>query len=366
MDIYQYDISDILNKLPNIERFSDDHTIDLLVCTLGFEDRTHIIIDELLKKDKLNRTILLLIKYPTNINDNLLNAPFFEKAVKKMAGYYEITYSRNDFTKLLSDKLNLIIKASIHRVVFDISTCSSYVFFPTIKTLMNYDINLTIAYSEAETYYPTNGEWKEIEKKAHLEQPSLFVESFEKAEFLTLGVEDVYPCPLFSEMNSGNMTSLLIAVPNFNILRMQAIIERDREINKTPNENIYWLIGDPPSVRNKWRSEAIKISNNLFTNITYVSTLEYKEMLKTFETIWLNNRYKYYMTIGSLGSKMQHLGTFFFICLHPDVGLWMAEPKQFRAKQFSSGCGFIWQIRFGETKELRDFLAIYHTFKWKL
>jgi hypothetical protein len=369
MEIYKRDLPDILTKLPNTLRFDAAQVWDVVICTLGFEDRSHAIIDQIVSTGSAARTILVLVRYPTNEIDNSANENFFVAAAQKMAGFYQITYTRREFAGSLTKTLNAIPFLDQANVLFDISSCSSYVFYPTINALIQRDINLTIGYVEADVYYPTKEEWSDIAGRSR-EENNLFVQSFENAGFQSLGVDDIYSHSIFSEMNPGSRPGLLIAVPNFSVMRMNAIKTRDRETNNTPYDGVYWVIGTPPGDQNKWRIEAMKSTHSLdhVANalIAHVSTFDYKEMLKTLENIWYEYRYKFYLSIGPLGSKMQHLGTFLFLYLHKDVGLWLAEPKEFRAGRFSTGCGSSWQTDFGNTKAVRELLDTYMTFEWKL
>jgi len=180
-------------------------------------------------------------------------------------------------------------------------------------------------------------------------------------------VDELYAYSPFSEFNAGNKPSLLVAVPNFSAKRMNAIVQIDKEQNKTAYGNIIWIIGEPPAKKNAWRIEATRRTNNIFNaKFRIVSTIEYQKMILELEDIWANNKYNYHMTIGSLGSKMQHLGTFIFLTLHQEVGLWLAEPKEFNANRFSIGYGPLWQLSFGKTNTLRKILERYSTFKWQL
>jgi hypothetical protein len=365
MRIYKKEIPDILSDLPNLEPFDARGKYDLAICTLGFEDRTHQIVDNLILNYTSLDTRLLLVKYPTNEDDNLRNHHYFKTASEKMSSFDQIVYSRINYLQELPAKLGSISGA---KVLFDISTCSSYVFYPTMRRLLEYDIDLSIAYSEAAIYHPTPDEWSPVAKRAE-DEKTLYVQSFERAEFQSLGVDNIYPSSLFSEMNPGNKPTILVAVPNFSVMRMNAMITRDQEINKTPYDNIIWLLGEPPAETNKWRVDAIKRTHNLTTNnqkIFPVSTLDYKDMLKSLENIWLENRYSNSMTIACLGSKMQHVGTLLFLYLHQEVGLWMSEPKKFQAQKFSSGFGNAWQVRFGLTKDLRKRLNEYMKFSWDM
>jgi hypothetical protein len=163
-------------------------------------------------------------------------------------------------------------------------------------------------------------------------------------------------------------SSILIAIPNFNPIRMQSIKEKDFDDNKTEGKNIQWIIGEPPSDRNRWRMDALLKTNGIADlkspNVSYISTFQYKDIIKHLEVIWDTNKYSSHMSIGSLGSKLQHLGTFFFVWLHPDTGLWLAEPREFKSKAYSVGFRQVYQINFGATQILRKKLGEYMQFIW--
>lgn len=371
MELYQSDISDTINVLNGVERIDQPAMeCDLFLCTLGFEDRTHKLVTEFSESGALEGALVLLVQYPTNVDDNLANLPAFEAAASTSFGLKTIDYSRNEYSGILAESLNQLIGHRANaRVVFDISTCSSYVLYPTLKQLIDLDVELTIVYTEAEEYFPTFDEWTRVASQADSEE-MLFTRAFEEAEFQSIGVDDVYSSPIFSEMNPGNRPTVLVAVPNFSASRMQTVITRDQEINKTPSSRVHWLIGEPPGTENKWRAEAVQKTNGLVSvqeaNVHYVSTLDYKETITSLENIWLATRHEHHMAIGSLGSKMQHLGTFFFVYLHKDVGLWLAEPKRFQAGKFSSGRGPSWRVPLGRSDALRKKLDEYMNFKWRL
>jgi len=365
MKISRIEIADILNDLPLCSKFDREKQYDVIICTLGFEDRTFRIINEL-SDNKLKNSTLILINYPTNFDENNKNLGQFMKAAKRMRDFIQINYSRQNFQNDLNSVFSKLIFDNSN-IGFDISTCSSYVFYPVIHKLLTFDIDVTLLYSEAKTYFPSYDEWNNVAKRASKED-RLFVQTFENAEFLSKGIDDVYPCPLFSEMNPDNRAALLIAVPNFSAMRMNAITNKDRETNKTTLERIHWIISLPPSHSKKWRMEAVKKTNNLdnikSSHIFTASTLDYKDILTTLENIWMDNKHKYYISIGSLGSKMQHLGIYLFMCLHPDTGLWLSEPKEFRANRFSSGSGDLHQICLGQSSHLKSIFAKYMSFNW--
>ncbi len=172
-------------------------------------------------------------------------------------------------------------------------------------------------------------------------------------------------------MNPGNKPSALVAVPNFNAIRMNAIIARDRDLNKTEFENIIWILGNPPAAENRWRIEAVKRTNDVEQvegtgNVFLASTIDYREMLTVLENVWLQRRYKLHLSLGSLGSKMQHLGSFLFLLLHQEIAVWLAEPIKFHADRFSEGIGKVWLVDLGSLCLLRERFKAYRKFEWEL
>jgi hypothetical protein len=366
MNIHKQDISDILSELPEIKDFNAENNFDILICSLGFEDRTYHIIEEFDIKKNLNNKDLIVITYPTNDEENRINIEKFQNKSDDWKSISFISYNNISFYNDLKTIVKSKINSSKSRIFFDISTCSSYMIYPSLKALFNLDIELTLGYTEAEFYFPTYEEWQKVEEKANLEN-NMFPQSYEDAKFLSKGIDDVYSSNLFSEMNPGNNPSIFIAIPNFTKNRMISIIEKDKYLNKTSDGNIIWMLGEPPAEKNKWRLDALEkiynvqnVSNN---NKKTLSTFNYKETIEKLEEIWIDYRYSFHITIGNLGSKLQHVGTFFYLLLHPDNGLLLAEPKEFVSKYYSNGFGSIYQINFGSTTKLREKLSQYLKFK---
>jgi hypothetical protein len=67
-----------------------------------------------------------------------------------------------------------------------------------------------------------------------------------------------------------------------------------------------------------------------------------------------------------VGSKAQHLGTFPFLVMHPEVGLELSEPKEFTASRYSSKAGAQWIVEFGPVKDLVGKLQSWNriVFQW--
>lgn len=272
----------------------------------------------------------------------------------------KITQFNNEIKERLKGKNN---------VIFDISTCSSYLFYPVMRMLIETGVNLRVLYTEAEEYFPLEEQWLKVKEKADKEH-SLFNEEFEKAEFLSSGIDDVHNCGHTSEMNAANFPGKLILIPNFNPIRANAIISKESEMNKN-NRDIVWLIGVPPGPEEgrrtdkDWRVDALIQTYSKICKpekAVRVCTFKYKKIIEALENLWLENRYKCYLSIGNLGSKMQHLGTKIFLMMHPDVGLWVSEPKIFKASEYSKGSATTWQTDFESLKTFRENIKTYMTF----
>lgn len=369
MRIDRIDLSDVLRRLPDLQRLdvASVSSIDVLIIALGFEQRTAGAFLALLDADALRDTRVILIRYPTNDEDNSASYVSFDVARRegRIAGIEELAYEPGTFERKVGAMLGNLGLADGARIALDISTASSYVLHPLLRAIMDSAASLLVLYSEAGHYYPSREEWEAVAKRAAT-PAGLFPSAFEDADFQSIGVDRVYTSNLFSEHNPRAQPSCLVAVPNFSALRMGAIVQRDRELNKTKFSDIVWLIGEPPSEENKWRMEAVKETHDLTNvrseNLVSVSTLYYREVLKTLEGIWLDRRYKFHLSVGSLGSKLQHLAIFLFLWLHPDCGLWIAEPSKFKADRFSTGVGQIWMLDFGGVPDLRTVLDSYGTF----
>ncbi len=360
--ISQQHLEDILGHLPKRIILDDSKEVDLLICTLGFEDRTDAIAHSLQMIGNLRGKDVILVKYPTNKPDNEKNLDKFQKLCDRAdCRLKTFNYHKSTFSVELSGYLQEI-KCINKRVCFDISTCSSYLLYPIMKVLMGLEIYLRILYCEAENYFPAKDEWLAIKEKADKEG-GLFAEAYEKANFLSKGVDQVYSASLFYEMNPGNLSAAIVAIPNFSGERMKTLLEKDYEVNNTAREDIHWIIGVPPGEKNKWRRDALIETNRLQNrdDLLYVSTLEYKEIMHVLEELWNRAKYAKYLSIGSLGSKFQHLGTYLFLFIHQDIGLWLVEPKEFIAGRWSSGMGQSHEVDFGSTSELRKLLESYMT-----
>lgn len=97
-----------------------------------------------------------------------------------------------------------------------------------------------------------------------------------------------------------------------------------------------------------------------------VSTFEWKQMLKVLHQIWAKEQSQRALMIGTVGSKPQHLATFVFLKMHPEVGLILSEPRVYSATRYSEGCKTVWSINLGHTSEFNEKLRSWNklNFHW--
>ena len=109
-----------------------------------------------------------------------------------------------------------------------------------------------------------------------------------------------------------------------------------------------WIIGIPrDTARHAWRHDAQWEMFGRPVHSHSVSTFDYRQALTTLHTLWESIHDSEFIVVASVGSKAQHLGTFMFLVMHPEIGLVVSEPKQFTASRYSEGTGDKWWLSLG-------------------
>jgi hypothetical protein len=105
---------------------------------------------------------------------------------------------------------------------------------------------------------------------------------------------------------------------------MKAMIAHAEQNYNACIESAQWIIGNPPNkAKHGWRRSAMVelYSAEPASHKHAISTRSYADMLATLQDIWEEKHLDRHLVIATVGSKMQHLGTFLFHCIHPDVEL---------------------------------------------
>lgn len=368
MHIHRTGLDDVLAGIPELVPVSECAEVDVLICTLGFEDRTTAVLESWYRAGALGHAKLMLIEYPTNEADNAKNRARFLDVADRAGGVTHVRYQRGTFTTSIAEALKEAVPPGSH-VLLDVSTMSSYVFFPTFFALLELSVDLSVAYAEAGHYFPLEAEWDEVASSADREG-KLFVDAFENAGFQSHGLGEVFSFAPYYEYSFASRPPVLLAIPNFSPVRMNAMVRRAEELHGVRQSTEHWLVGEPASSENQWRMEAVKRTNNLAdvnsSCLHQASTLQYKQTIGLLEGLWDDNKHTAAVSIATLGSKMQHMAVALFCRMHKEVCLWLSEPLEFAANRFSEHVGKLWLLEFGSCDALRDTLDSYGGYEWRL
>lgn len=363
-------IDDLLVSLDDWSEYRADKESQLFISTVGFEDRTCAAFEQWASAGKEVDRRALLILYPTNEADNARQmARFKEIAQVSRVSISDIRYKAASFYGEITAALRGT--KNITKIVADISTMASYVFYPLMKAIYDSDMNASvqILYSEAQTYFPVSEDWANF-KASYAKVGDLLERAklFDEQHFQSSGVDEIYESPAFPGMNLDKLPGCLILVPNFSYERVQRMVNSASErYAVSPSEDVVWMIGIPPDQTiNGWRHDALWEMYNRPNDKVSVSTFDWKEMLQELHRIWVKKQNQKALVIGTVGSKPQHLGTFVFLKMHPEVGLILSEPKEYSAARYSEGCKKIWSIKLGHISELNEKLRTWDrlNFHW--
>lgn len=349
------DLSGILTELPKISELRFDRTgnsADLFICALGFEKRS-LAIPEAVSREKISIGRSIYLTYATNKSDNLSNLSQLEAFLDENSrNVRSLEADLPDFSHRLREAIELIASEAnphIPKVLFDISVCANRLILKCLKVLLEYKIELTVVYSEAAVYHPTEFEYK------------LNAETWSGGDSLGLerGVGSIETSIDYPGYHLDQLPDLLVLFPSFKGERSKAVISAvDPSLLTNPGRKVYWLLGVPHLTEDRWRVNAMRMINGIPENSPQieVDTFNYKNTLEILESIYMETGEKYNITISPLGSKMQAVGTALFCCLHPDVRIMFATPREYNATQYSEGSKALWRIEFGRTDNLINLL----------
>jgi hypothetical protein len=247
---------------------------------------------------------------------------------------------------------------------------SSYLLYLVFDALYDHRFvpHVAVFYAEAVDYFPQQGEWQRVQAEAakardFLEKADLY----EKSGFLSLGVDAIYESESFPGQNVSALPTQIVAVPNFSWTRMREMLAyAENQYNAAPKDAI-WVIGQPPDEqKNGWRFDAMKDLYQPMRNVLPVGTRDYKQMLWHLADLWETLNIERHLVLAVLGSKMQHLGVFFFLKMRQDTGLLLSEPRAFVANRYSTGVGPTWWIEFGSMTPIKALMSSYGMldFQW--
>lgn len=362
-------IQDIISELPDWTPFVAPEDVSLFVGTIGFEERSPHCFKSWASATKVPNSRALMVEYTTNVEDNEKRRREFVKYANKWNIQMDfVEYARPALFGEVERALRDIDSEEI--VLLDISSVSSYVFFPLAQALCNAlpQSCLRICYAEASKYYPTQREWNDLLKKTRAKDTLERARLLDESNFHSRGVDFVYESSVFPGANPDNLPVRIICVPNFSFERVNQMRSYlNRRYSIAPN-SYDWIFGVPPDeTKNGWRTTALQELYRLEDEAVRVaSTLKYKDILLTLHRIWKENVYTNTLMVSTVGSKPQHLGTLLFLNMHREVGLVLSEPVRFSASRYSEGVGNVWQVQFGKIEHLLESLRNWNriNFDW--
>ena len=352
------ELSTVIGQLPDIQKFNPRVDLpntpdDLFICALGFEPRC-LTLPKLLADNGYRSNRVVFFEYDTNVDENELNRQELEEHLNVISHDVQ-SLSLNDSSH--PNELRRIIRSISEgtlkrdgKITFDLSVAANRIVVTTMVILCEAEAELNILYSEAETYHPTKTEY-EVRPWEWQDEAQLGLER---------GVSDVRPSREVPGEHLDHLPDAIILFPTFKPERSNAVIDFvDPSLIGARGEHIAWLVGIPPLPENQWRIQALKEINGLNSqDVQYdVSTFDYKDTLRTLESVYngLSDRYK--LTLSPIGSKMQALGSSLFSYIHPDARIVFAIPKEYNASQYSEGCRETWKIEFGPLSHIRGLLG---------
>ena len=356
--VRRIELSTILGQLPEIQRFRPEVSStcgpdDLFLCALGFEPRC-LTLPKLLAESGYRSGRVAFFEYDTNADDNDVNRQELMQYLHTISDNVQpLRLSDTGFSNELRRALDSMTATAIGRVprvTFDVSAAANRIVVTSMVVLLESDASLSVLYSEASTYHPTESDYAA--------QPSKWRD--EASLGLERGVGDIRPSREVPGQHFDPLPDAVVIFPTFKPERSQAVIGFvDPSLIGVRGEQVTWLVGVPHLLENRWRVGALREINGLTEHDAQyeVSTFDYRDTIRILESIHGRLSDTYRLTLSPIGSKMQALGSSLFSYIHPDVRIVFAIPKEYNAAQFSIGCRATWRLDFGALPDLRALLA---------
>ena len=349
------DLSGVVGALPEPVAVLDKACIqrngELFICALGFEDRA-VSVAVALAGGGSRFDKVCLIEYDTNRQDNDVNRGQLVECLNKICpdvcGLHGDDAAFFEQLKAAVDGVPTGEGGRPPRVTIDISVLANRVLMASLQVLIEADIELTILYSEADSYHPTTEEYAR--------DPAAW--KSEQLLGLERGVADVLISPTHGGQHLDPLPDCVILFPGFRAERSHAVIGKiDPSLLLSPGRKVVWLLGVPHLEADRWRLAAMREINAISSaRECNVSTFDYREALRTLESVYEEFSEGHNITLAPMGSKNQGLGCALFCYMHPDVRIVVTKPKEYNARCYSHGCKGIWNVDFGPMSVLRGLL----------
>lgn len=308
------------------------------------------------------------MRYNVNKSDHAAQLQLFESAAKQAS--VDITYVDHHRLALYGQAIAFLSKWNAQkRIIVDLSSMASFVFYPLMCAICDSrpDAELILCYTEACDYFPSLDDWKHFQEKMQGVDLLEKARYFDEYHFQSRGVDHVYETANFPGQNIDNLPTTLVVIPNFSYERVQRMINYAAERYPVSRTSCEWVFGVPQDqTKYGWRLDALWELYDKPQKRYDSSTLNHKEMLLTLHQLWLVRHLSESIVIATVASKIQHLGTFMFLIMHPEVGLILSEPTEFMASRYSIDIGVKRYLEIGNVSNFISTLRSWNkiTFNW--
>jgi len=229
-------------------------------------------------------------------------------------------------------------------VIIDISAMSKLAIILCLEACSRQDLSVTLFYTEAAEYGPSQADYEKARAGGSLLRPSLHVDT---------GVHGVLRTSSLSSVAMQGQPNAAIAFMSFNELLTQVLINsvnpgRLLLINGRP-PHLRWREGATAWIHEQLRSEWPDDDNPLVDGLPArsTSTLDYRETVGVLLDLYWRLATDHRIIIAPTGSKMQAVACYVVHAVHPDVQVEYPTPEGF-LDLYSSGVGRSWSVCFGK------------------
>jgi hypothetical protein len=304
-----------------------------LVVTEGFEERSVGVL-ELFARAGIKLATVVVNRYPDKTGPNAKYHERFNRAAEKVdPGHWsEVDY---DYGGLwLSEALRRITS---ERVILDITGISTRGLFGAFDLAANSGRNFSIAYTEAQVYWPRKSDWRKL--ALGLSGHRTLAEIVDEKPWLFGYDHQVALIPGHEGYDSAGSERALVGFLPFKCARLAAVLGEE------DYAEFLFIAGQPKLAKNYWRLEALKRINEDIVGgreVITIPTFGYRRVLaelarQLFVERPLLERYNVHLAI--LGSKLQTLACWCLSCIVPSVTIVTSAPARYFPEAFSDGIG---------------------------
>ena len=332
--------NDVLHVLPPILPATDVGAveIDLLICALGYEERTTGVVQALAEQGASVMRALVR-RYETNVSDNEARRADLDSGLRQIGAESDWVDGRSEtFAAKIEEALASLAPTAV--VAIDLSSMKGRLILAVVNAVARHpQCRLLVFYSEAETYFPTHERYL-TEQESMDDSGSLGLET---------GVDKVRVGVDFQGQHTPELVDLVIILSGFSRDRALAAIRYVNPALLTSREGkVLWALGRPHLPQDAWRLDAMKAIHEVSDTDRQVelSTFDYRETVEFFEALcdqeWLISN----LSVAPLGSKFQNFGLAVECVVRPEIRVVTASPESYSAHEYTQGVRATWSVDF--------------------